>query len=317
MEEWIKIYSYESQHQAEMIKDILAQRNVKSVVVNAKDSLFMMGEYELYVTKDNEKMAQAILSEYEGLTKVDSFVMRGPIERLKDVLEDHGIKSEIKVSKNPRYALDNYELYVENQDVKAAVPFVTGKQLDGWGIAKTCSKVQQARYRVEILNYMHIPSIVIKRRDTKFMKTAVDIYVTSDNLDQARQALESLPGYSVAENAKNWQMAEIHDKMLTRQGICTLIEESENGYALYVENGQLEEATQLLNENRKWKLVETYTNQMEADYAVALLENFEIEAVTVPKSDITLAVDIDLYVEEFDLDDATDILQSLTITENE
>lgn len=317
MEEWIKIYSFESQYQAEMTKDILAQKNVKSVIVNTKDSLFMIGDYELYVTKDNEKMAQAILDEYRGLTKVDSFVMRGPIERLKDVLEDNGISSEIKVSRNPRYQLDNYELYVDTKDVKAVAPFVTGKGLTGWSVAKTCVKTQQARYRVEILNYMHIPCIIIKKRDTKYMKTELALYVKDEHVDQAREALETLPGYSVLETAKNWQMAEIHEKMLTKQGICTLIEDADEGLKLYVENGQLEDAEQLLKENKKWKLAGSYTSQIEADYAVALLENFEIEAVAVPKNDITLAIDIDLYVEEFDLDDATDILQSLNITENE
>lgn len=317
MEEWIKIYSFESQHQAEIIKSILQQNDVKAVIVNAKDSLFMIGEYELYVTKDLEKKAQAIVDEYKGLTKVDSFVMRGPIERLKDVLEANGIDSAIRVSKNPRYVLDNYELYVKNEDVKSVIPYLKGEALAGWSVAKTCLKVSQTRYRVEILNQYHIPSIVIKKRDTKFMKTELDIYVETQNLEAATKALESMEGWVSAETVKDRHIAEIHEKMLANQGIRALINKTDNAFSLSVEADKADTATQLINDNKKWKLAGTYTDQMEADYAVALLEGFDIEAVAVAKTDITLAVDIDIFVDEFDLDDATDILKSITLTDNE
>ena len=79
MEEWIKIYSFDSQYQAEMSKDLLEQNDVKAVIINAKDSLFLLGEYELYVHSSDEKKAISIINEVKGLTKVDSFIMRGPI----------------------------------------------------------------------------------------------------------------------------------------------------------------------------------------------------------------------------------------------
>ena len=100
--DWVKIFSFDTQYQAELTKGLLEQNEVKSVVINAKDSLFLIGEYELYVQQDDEKKAIAIVDEYKGLTKIDSFIMRGPIERLKDVLEDAGINSVIKTSKNPQ-----------------------------------------------------------------------------------------------------------------------------------------------------------------------------------------------------------------------
>lgn len=317
MEEWVKIDSFESQYQAEITKGYLEKNDVRAVILNAKDSLFLLGEYELYVNKDNEKKAQAILDEYKGITKVDSFVMRGPVERLKDVLEDNGISSQIKVSSNPRYALDNYELYVNNSDLKKAIPYVTGQALAGWSVAKTCTKVSQTRYRVEILNYHHIPSIVIKKRDTRYMKTEISIYVQDADLEKANDALESLAGYALIESVKDMQIAQIHEKTLANQGIRSLAEPGDNGVDVYVEADKTDEAKQIISDNKKWKLAATYSDKLEADYAVALLENFEIEAVTVAKSDITMAVDIDLFVEEFDLDDATDILKSLSVSENE
>lgn len=317
MEEWIKIYSFESQHQAEVVKDILNQNDVKAVVVNAKDSLFLIGEYELYVTKDNEKKAQAIADEYKGLTKVDSFVMRGPIERLKDILESKGINSSIRVSKNPRYVLENYELYVNNEDVKSVLPYLKGDALTGWSALITCYKTSQTRYRIEILNQYHIPSIVIKKRDTKFMKTEIVIYVEDVNINKASELFDNLEGWDVVETVKDRNIAQIHEKMLGNQGIRAIIDETEKGFSVSVESRKAEEAAQLIKDSKKWKLVATCTDQMEADYAVALLDNFDIEAVTVTKNDITLAVDIDIFVDEFDLDDATDILKSITVTENE
>ena len=66
-----------------------------------------------------------------------------------------------------------------------------------------------------------------------------------------------------------------------------------------------------------WKLLETYTDTIEADYAAALLENSGIQAVTVARTDLSLMVDIDLYVEEFKLDEAAKILKNISTTENE
>ena len=43
--DWVKIYSFDTQYQAELTKGLLEQNEVKSVVINAKDSLFLIGEY--------------------------------------------------------------------------------------------------------------------------------------------------------------------------------------------------------------------------------------------------------------------------------
>jgi hypothetical protein len=56
---------------------------------------------------------------------------------------------------------------------------------------------------------------------------------------------------------------------------------------------------------------------MEAQYAAGLLENSGIETVTIFRDDITKMVDIDLYVEEFQLDKATEILKTISTIDNE
>lgn len=317
MEEWIKIYSFESQYQAEMTKEILEQNGVNAVIINAKDSLFLIGEYELYVNKLNEKKAIAIIDEFKGLTKIDSFIMRGPIERLKDVLEANDITAVIKVCRNPRYVLDNYELYVENQDVKRVVPFLTGEQLTGWTLVKTCSRTTQTRFRVEVLNQLHIPSIVIKKRDAKYMKTDINIYVQNEDLDKATQALQQLKGWAKADTVKTIENAELIEKQLGKKGIRSIIEHTAGEYTIYVEGPNLDNAKDTINEKKSWKLLETFIDSVEASYAAGLLENSGIEAMTIHHNDVELMVNVDLYVEEFQLDHAAEILKPFINIQND
>lgn len=317
MEEWIKIYSFDSQYQAEMSKDILEQNDVKAVIINAKDSLFLLGEYELYVHNSDEKKAISIINEFKGLTKVDSFIMRGPIERLKDELEANDITAVIKVCRNPRYVLDNYELYVANEDVPRVLPFITGEQLKGWTKARSCTKTTQTRFRVEILNHCHIPSIVIKKRDAKFMKTELNIYVKDEDLQQATDAMNELKGWAKVHTVQSPEMAEVIEKQLGKEGVKAIIERQPGGYFIYVEGPNCENAKTIISQQKSWKILATYTDSIEAQYAAGLLENSGIETVTVFRDDIRMMVDIDLYVEEFQLDKAAEILKTIFTTENE
>jgi len=315
--EWIKIYSFETQYQAELTKGLLEQNGVKSVVVNAKDSLFLLGEYELYVQQNDEKKAAAIVDEYKGLTKIDSFIMRGPIERLKDVLEDAGIAAVVKTTKNPRYVLDNYELYVNNEDVKEALPYLTGEKLNGWQLIKTCFRTRQVRFRVELLNEVQIPCIVIKKRDVNFMKQEINIYVKNEDADKARSILSNLNGWVKIQEFEDIKTAEINETQLGKNGYRCIIEKNSGKYALFVEEDQKDDAISVINSLKSWKLLESYTDTLEADYAAALLENSGIKAVTVVRTDLNLMVDVDLYVEEFKLDEAAQILKSLSTTQDE
>ena len=317
MEEWIKIYSFDSQYQAEMSKDILEQNDIKAVIINAKDSLFLLGEYELYVHNSDEKKAISVINEFKGLTKVDSFIMRGPIERLKDELEANDITSVIKVCRNPRYVLDNYELYVANEDVQRVVPFLTGEQLKGWARAKTCTKTTQTRFRIEILNHHHIPSIVIKKRDAKFMKSELNIYVKEEDQAQATEILRELKGWAKVHTVSSQNIAEVIEKQLGKEGIKAIIEHLPGGYSIFVEGPFCEKAKTVISQKKEWKLLETYTDSIVAQYAAGLLENSGIEVVTVYRDDIRMMVDIDLYVEEFQLDKAMEILKSISSTSDD
>jgi hypothetical protein len=73
----------------------------------------------------------------------------------------------------------------------------------------------------------------------------------------------------------------------------------------------------VISQQKSWKRLATYTEGMEAQYAAGLLENSGIETVTIFRDDITKMVDIDLYVEEFQLDKATEILKTISTIDNE
>lgn len=318
MEDWVKIYSFESQYQAELLQGLLENNGIKSVVVNAKDSMFLIGEYELYVLKGDEKKSEAVMEEYKGLTKIDSFIMRGPVERLRDVLADAGIPSVIKTAKNPRYVLDNYELYVENENVKNALPYLTGEKLEGWQLIKTVFRTRQARFRVELLNGVRIPCIVIKKRDVNFMKQEINIYVTDADAEDARKNLHELKGWTMIQEVPDIKDAEMAETQLGKNGIRCIIEKKhENEYCLFVEEFAKEQAQEIADSIKKWKLLRSYTDSVEADYAAALLQNSGIEAVTVANTSLNLMVDVDLYVEEFRLDEAAEILKKISLSENE
>jgi hypothetical protein len=62
--EWVILKTYESIEDAQTAKRILAKNDIVSVVVNERDSLFLLGELELYVEIDNKNQAEAILKDF-------------------------------------------------------------------------------------------------------------------------------------------------------------------------------------------------------------------------------------------------------------
>jgi len=112
-------------------------------------------------------------------------------------------------------------------------------------------------------------------------------------------------------------MAELIEKQLGKEGVKAIIEQQPDGYFIYVEGPNCDNARTIISQQKSWKLLTTYTDSIEAQYAAGLLENSGIEAVTVFRDDITMMVDIDLYVEEFQLDKASEILKNIATADNE
>ncbi len=64
---WIKIYTTNKSHEIEFAKSILADENIDAFVIDKKDSSYIFGDAELYVTEENASKAQLILTENELL----------------------------------------------------------------------------------------------------------------------------------------------------------------------------------------------------------------------------------------------------------
>ena len=64
---WAKIYSTTVHYKAEIAKDVLEQADIKSVIVDKKDSAYgVFGEIELYVQRENVVKAKHILNKNEA-----------------------------------------------------------------------------------------------------------------------------------------------------------------------------------------------------------------------------------------------------------
>lgn len=61
--DWSVIYSSNQLYEIEMAKSILLENNIESFIVNKQDSLYLIGEIELYVRMDDIMKAKLIISE--------------------------------------------------------------------------------------------------------------------------------------------------------------------------------------------------------------------------------------------------------------
>ena len=175
MKDWVNIQSFNRLHQAEICADILEVNDISAVIINEKDSLFMIGEIELYVKNGDEAKSHALIDEFNGLTKINSFVDAEPIERLHEILKTAGIRSELKRKEDSQFILDNYELYVKNEDVTEAIPFLTGEKRIGWQLLENCKRVSQTKFRVDILTENKLATRLVKKRESEFHLDEVSI----------------------------------------------------------------------------------------------------------------------------------------------
>ncbi len=62
-EKWQKIYSSVYEHKVEIVKAVLKDINIDSVIVNKKDSAYLFGDLELYVHADQVIRAKRIIND--------------------------------------------------------------------------------------------------------------------------------------------------------------------------------------------------------------------------------------------------------------
>jgi hypothetical protein len=52
MDNWISVFSTHQAHQAEIVKTLLEEEELKPVVINKKDSSYKFGYYEVFVLQE-------------------------------------------------------------------------------------------------------------------------------------------------------------------------------------------------------------------------------------------------------------------------
>lgn len=314
MKGWTKIYSFDNQYDAELRKEILKNASINAVVVNAKDSLFLIGNIDLYVEDENEKKAVYILEQFEGLTKINSFILKKPIENFQKYIKSKGIETILKERTSDKYILENYELYINNEQVESIIPFLTGEKITEWSAVKTCQRVRQTRYRVELLESYTIDSFIIKKRDSNQHVEQILIYVENNNLSKAKEVLSELRDWSKIRTYDDFSTIELKEDLLGRYGIRGLIELNNDGkFDLFVLNNEKTKAIEILNKATEWIQIQIFDNFLNAENVIIFLEKQNIQACIVTISDSMFLIGgYAVYVEKNNVQKAIEIISNYT-----
>jgi len=299
MSKWVKIQSFSRIHQAELRKDILEQNDIKAVIVNEKDSLFLIGEIDLYVESLNEKRAKALIDEFQGLTKINSFIDMKPILLFQKILKESGIQTVMRREVNERYTIDNFELYIENDKVDEVIPFLTGEKLTDKKKILTCNKVRFAKYYVDLLAINSIDTIIIKKKDSDFHLEEIHIYVDDKFVSKAGELIQSHKGLTLFKSSEILSEIERDEELLFKNSIKAVIRKSEKLYNLYVETEKIGRSEEVLNAEREWVSIGSFSNVTNAMYYKSILDLEGIPCIVFNDVDSTFLLgEVDLMVDK-------------------
>jgi len=312
MENWIKIQTFKRVHQAELRKNILAQNNINSVIVNERDSIFLVGEIELFVEEKDEKKAKALINDFAGHTKINSFIDMKPVLLFQKILQEAGIETSIKRQESEKYVLGNYELYVDNENLEKTIPFLTGKKLEGWKKIKECKKVRQTKYYVDLLSENLINSIIIKKKDSDYHLELVNIYVKNEDVEKAEKTISELNGFKLIKESENYSSIEKIEETLSKNSVKAIIKKQDNLFKLFVEVDNAELAQEIINTNIKWIELKTFSNIANALYYKSILEAENIPSIIINEKDHSFLLgEIELLTEEDYLKKASELIKNL------
>lgn len=313
MKDWVKLNSYDRLHQAELRKEVLKDNNINAITIRKKDSAFLLGEIELYVENRNIEKARALIDEFEGWTRVNSYYYSKPVRLLEKILEQNGLETLFLDKKEVPYLLSNYELFVKNTDAPRAREIIM--RLEGWKNIAVVDKINQAIHRVKLLNDNGIECIVVKQRDSSMHVETIRIYVESQNEDTATRLLSELPGWSKIDRIDKQEYAEIKESLLQQNNIelITKLLYADGNFLqteLFVKNDAEQKAKRIIAENKKWKCFRIYNNMIEAEFCNEILSNNNIDSVVMIKKDSAFLIGgIELYVEDENTEKAEKIVE--------
>jgi hypothetical protein len=313
MKNWVKIQTFDRIHQAELRKDILEKNDIPSVIINEKDSLFLLGEIELYVRDFDEATARELIDEFNGLTKINSFVGEKQMKKFRDVLYGYGIHAVLKRKEDSKFVMENYELYIDNEDLEKVIPYLKEENLKDWSKIETCESVSQTKFRTDILDEMSIGNFIIKRKDSNYHLEKVEIYVKDQDLEKAKKLISELNGWITIHKYDEIKFAEIDEDILNENNIKAIIKKSTAGdYELFVEASNEEFAIDFINTKKEWDIIRTFDSVENALTAKRILQKNNINAVLVNEKDSSFLIgEIELYVEIDKKEKAENIIKDL------
>lgn len=299
MKDWVKIQSFQRIHQAELRKNILEENNIPSVIINEKDSLFLLGEIELYVKKYDEAKAKELIDEFSGLTKINSFVGEKQMRVFREILAKNNIEAVLKRKEDSKFILDNFELYIKNEDLEKTVPYLKEENIQGWSKIAICDSVSQTKYRTDILDENEIKNFIVKRKDSDYHLEQVEIYVQDDKSENASQLLENLNGWINIRTYDEIHYAERDEDILNENSIKAIIKKNaDDKFGLFVEAHNEESAIDEINTTKEWVVIKTFVNIENAQTAKRMLGKNDIHAVILNERDSSFLIgELELFVE--------------------
>ncbi len=64
--DWVLAYQTGHDYKAAMLKEIFADHNIESVIINKKDSSYKFGDIEVYVNRKNILKAKMLVEKFES-----------------------------------------------------------------------------------------------------------------------------------------------------------------------------------------------------------------------------------------------------------
>lgn len=59
---WVKVYAADNEYSVEIVQGMLEENGIEAIIMNKKDSEFLVGEVELYVDEKDVELVTELLS---------------------------------------------------------------------------------------------------------------------------------------------------------------------------------------------------------------------------------------------------------------
>jgi len=311
MKNWIIIESFERLQQANFRKSILEQNGIESIVMSQKDSAFLLGELDLYVKKDDFAKAKEVLQEFNGWTKINSFIRKEPLLLQEEILQRSELETILVEDFDPILDRTVYNLFVKNKSAELVREKFS--HLPDWELITESENPKFIAYYFDILNRYEIKALVIISKNENDFIDNISLYAEKSNSDFAQNLIAELRGWTVIHSPYSKDDAEKWCEFLEENKIPALYEyESESKkFYLYSPLEFENDAVDLVKRNRNWSLLETFSDFYQAIMAKNVLSEKDIQSIIMTKKDsMFLLGDIELFVEDKNLEIAENILNS-------